>query len=144
MTTTMTPAAYRKAAIALCRQFDPVSEKQWDAGWHEFQFQGFHVGLHLRNSLPFTRKVASDWISIGIANPHELPPFCDHWKWNIHYSGSPGPVRVELLRELGARLARLREFYANPVGMNEGITTAIRSSPPIVSNGAAVADFAAQ
>lgn len=114
----MTPKAYKTAAMALLRRFQPLSEKEWTESWHEFKFNGWKVGLHLRNHLKLTHCFASDWISIGILNPHELPPFCDHWKWNIHFSGPVESVREELLKELERRLERLTEFY-----QTESITT---------------------
>jgi len=111
----MTPKAYKTAALALCRRFEPLSEHEWGPDWFEFTYYGFRVGLHLRKRLKFIKKWSDDWVSIGILNPKEIPPFCDHWKWNIHYSGEAGPVREALLKELERRLERLTEHYKTKV-----------------------------
>ena len=105
----MTSKQYRAAAVALCREFSPVSEKVWDDNWREFKFSGWTVGLHFSHRLKLTRTLTWDWVSIGIQNPRELPPFCDHWKWNILVGGEQG---LEVLRY---RLTRLTAHYAQPV-----------------------------
>lgn len=115
----LTPTAYAQQAVALCVARKPVAQKVWDEHWHEFTYLGWRVGLHFAHRLKLVRTGTSDWISIGLADPHHLPPFRDHWKWNIHYleveyplfSGPVAGVRFELLRELERRLARLAAHF---------------------------------
>ena len=105
----MTPSNYQQAAIGLCRQFKPITDKPGVHG-HEFTFSGWRVHLQFAHKSEFGTRFG-EWIHIGINDPHHLPPFCDHWKWNIHYSGDVQGVRAELLRELLRRLAKLAEHY---------------------------------
>lgn len=107
----LTPKAYSRQAVALCKQFKPLSQKIWNEHWHEFNYTGWRVGLHFAHRLKLVRSITADWISIGLTNTGDLPPFCDHWKWNIHYSGPVAGVRFELLRELERRLNRLAEHF---------------------------------
>lgn len=106
----MTPVQFQIRAAQLCRKFKPISEKP-ETNSLEFKFSGWRVHLQFSHRGQHSGHRFSDWIHIGINNPYELPPFCDHWKWNIHYSGNAAEVRSALLSELERRLGRLAEHY---------------------------------